>query len=379
MALQAFGGVRKILPDGTRTRGDIHMLLVGDPGTAKSQLLIYMSKLVPGSLFTAGPSSTGVGLTAAAVKDEFSEGWTLEAGTLVLADGSLACVDELDKMDERDREAMHQALEQQEISVAKAGINATLKARCSLLAAANPKLGRFDEFIPLYEQINLPPALFSRFDLIFPIIDKPKKDTDEKLAEHMLRLHQNPEKYENAKPFFFADFLRKYIAYARQNSKPVLTDDALTVIKEFFVDIREKSIKGEVPVTPRQLETLMRLSEASARIRLDKEITVEDAERAIAIFGEYARRVATDRETGGIDLDIIATGHSHSQQGRMRIIIGIIDRLSKESPDSWAKQEDIVREAEIKGIDASKTESALKHLEQERRVEHHSGKYRVIA
>jgi replicative DNA helicase Mcm len=302
----------------------------------------------------------------------------LEAGTLVLADGSLACVDEFDKMDQRDRDAMHQALEQQEVSVAKAGINATLKARCSLLAVANPKMGRFDEVSPLHGQINLPPALFSRFDLIFPIIDKPKKEFDGKLAEHILRIRQNPNTHQDAKPYFSIEFLRKYIAYAKQNSEPVLTDDALDIIKEFYVNLRVKSGSGEVPVSARQLETLVRLAEASSRIRLDKEITVEDAERAIGIFGEYARRVGTDRETGRIDLDIISTGYSHSQHERMRIMIDIINRLSKEAPDSWAKHEDIIHEAEIEGIDVTKAEGALKHLEQERRVENHSGKYRVI-
>ncbi|HEC81397.1 MAG TPA: minichromosome maintenance protein MCM, partial [Thermoplasmatales archaeon] len=168
MVLQLFGGVPKTMPDGTRIRGDIHMLFVGDPGTAKSQMLTYMSKLAPRSIYASGKATSAAGLTAAAVRDEFGEGhWTLEAGALVLADMGIACIDEIDKMAEQDRSALHQAMEQQEISVAKAGINATLKSRCAVLAAANPKLGRFDEFMPIHEQINMPPALLSRFDLIF--------------------------------------------------------------------------------------------------------------------------------------------------------------------------------------------------------------------
>ena len=179
LVLQLFGGLAKEMPDGTRMRGDIHTLFVGDPGTAKSQLLVYMSKLAPRSVYASGKASTAAGLTAAAVRDEFGEGqWTLEAGALVLADMGVACIDEIDKMEETDRSSMHQAMEQQEISVAKAGINATLKSRCAILAAANPKLGRFDEFLPIHEQINMPPALLSRFDLIFSILDKPNRTTD---------------------------------------------------------------------------------------------------------------------------------------------------------------------------------------------------------
>ena len=171
LTLQLFGGVAKNMPDGTRIRGDIHVLLVGDPGTAKSQILTYISKLAPRSIYASGRASSAAGLTAAAVRDEFGEGhWTLEAGALVLADMGIAAIDEIDKMSDSDRSALHQAMEQQEISVAKAGINATLKSRCALLAAANPKLGRFDEYLPIHEQINMPPALLSRFDLIFSIL-----------------------------------------------------------------------------------------------------------------------------------------------------------------------------------------------------------------
>jgi len=198
LALQLFGGLAKEMPDGTRIRGDIHTLFVGDPGTAKSQILSYMSKISPRSVYASGKASSAAGLTAAAVRDEFGEGqFTLEAGALVLADMGIACVDEIDKMEETDRSALYQAMEQQEISVAKAGINATLKSRCSLLAAANPKLGRFDEFLPIHEQINMPPALLSRFDLIFSILDKPNRTTDSELATHILRAHKAGEVREH--------------------------------------------------------------------------------------------------------------------------------------------------------------------------------------
>jgi len=293
----------------------------------------------------------------------------------------IACIDEIDKMSDQDRSALHQAMEQQEISVAKAGINATLKSRCAILAAANPKLGRFDEFIPIHEQINMPPALLSRFDLIFSIIDKPNRDRDTELAAHILRAHKAGEVKENISkslkskfnkkqaeklmanvmPKFSPDFLRKYVAYAKRNIFPVMNDDALEILKNYYVDFRSSS-EDSVPFTPRQLEAFVRLSEASARIRLSEEVTVNDAKRAINIIDQYLRRVGTDRETGKIDIDIIATGISHSQHDRMRTIIDIIHRLCDESKEGNASRNDIIIEAETNGIAADKVRDVLDRL-----------------
>jgi replicative DNA helicase Mcm len=398
LVLQLFGGLSKKMPDGTYIRGDLHTLLVGDPGTAKSQILAYISKLAPRSIYASGKASSAAGLTAAAVRDEFGEGqWTLEAGALVLADMGIACIDEIDKMDESDRSALHQAMEQQEISVAKAGINATLKSRCALLAAANPKLGRFDEFIPMHEQINMPPALLSRFDLIFSILDKPNRETDTDLATHILRTHKAGEVQENiakskkskhtkkeqellmknVMPLFNPEFLRKYVAYAKRTIFPVMTDDALEVLKNYYVDFRSSS-EESVPFTPRQLEAFVRLAEASARVRLSDEATVNDAKRAIAIIDQYLRRVGLDRETGKFDIDIIATGISRSQHDRMRTIIDIIKRLCQESKDDMALRADVIREAEITGLESSKVEEALDRLRRNGQIyEPAHGKYRV--
>ena len=398
LVLQLFGGLAKEMPDGTRIRGDIHALLVGDPGTAKSQILTYMSKLAPRSVYASGKASSAAGLTAAAVRDEFGEGqWTLEAGALVLADMGIACIDEIDKMDETDRSALHQAMEQQEISVAKAGINATLKSRCALLAAANPKLGRFDEFLPLHEQINMPPALLSRFDLIFSILDKPNRTNDTDLATHILRTHKAGEVSENiarskkskyktkdkeelmkiVQPTFTPEFLRKYVAYSKRNIYPVMTDEALEILKNYYVDFRNSS-EETVTFTPRQLEAFVRLSEASARIRLSEEVTAEDAERAIRIVDQYLRRVGLDRETGRVDIDIIATGISHSQHDRMRILMDIIQRLCNESKDGSAARGDIIQEAEIEGMESGKVEEALDRLKRNGQIyEPVHGKYKI--
>ena len=398
LILQLFGGLAKELPDGTRIRGDIHALFVGDPGTAKSQLLVYMSKIAPRSVYASGKASTAAGLTAAAVRDEFGEGqWTLEAGALVLADMGIACIDEIDKMEETDRSSMHQAMEQQEISVAKAGINATLKSRCAILAAANPKLGRFDEFLPIHEQINMPPALLSRFDLIFSIIDKPNRTTDTELAMHILRTHKAGEVSENiartkdskhtkeerdelmkiVMPTFDPGFLRKYIAYAKRNIFPVMTDEALEILKNYYVDFRSQSDES-VTFTPRQLEAFVRLAEASARIRLGQDVTVDDAKRAIYIIDQYLRRVGMDRETGRFDIDIIATGISHSQHDRMRTLMDVIQRLSAETKEGNAARGDIIREAEIEGLESGKVEQALDRLKRNGQIyEPVHGKYKI--
>ncbi|MUV60022.1 minichromosome maintenance protein MCM, partial [Halobacterium sp. CBA1126] len=318
MILQLFSGVTKHLPDESRIRGDLHMLLIGDPGTGKSALISYVQNIAPRSVYTSGKGSSSAGLTAAAVRDDFGDGqqWTLEAGALVLADQGVAAVDELDKMAADDRSAMHEALEQQKISISKAGINATLKARCSLLGAANPKYGRFDQYEPIGEQIDLEPALISRFDLIFTVTDEPDPEEDAKLARHILQTNyagelntqqeqlasanhtedEVEEQTDTVAPAIDASLLRKYIAYSRRNCYPTMTDEAREAIEEFYVDLRAEG-QGEdapVPVTARQLEALVRLGEASARVRLSDKVEEEDAERVIEIVRSCLQDIGVD-------------------------------------------------------------------------------------
>ncbi len=397
LCLQLFGGVTKVLPDKTRIRGDIHIMLVGDPGTAKSQLLRYMRNLAPRAIYASGKATTAAGLTAAAVRDEFGEGrWTLEAGALVLADRGLAAIDELDKMSEQDRSAMHEAMEQQSISIAKAGITATLQARCSILGAANPKLGRFHEHALMVEQIDLPPALFSRFDIIFSIIDKPDSVWDAKLADHILRVHRTgevdrlkehldglplpdnieEEVYEAVHPFYEPEFVSKYVAYAKSRIFPVLTDDAFTAIRDYYITIRKQG-EGEeasVPLTARQLEAFIRLAEASARVRLSNLVEQEDADRAIHIVDYFLKKIMGGER---FDIDIIATGISHSQRERMRILLDIIDQLTRggEAPT----EDDVLAEAEGFNIERSHAKDVLSRLVSDGRIYTPSaGRYRVI-
>ncbi len=386
MALQLFSGVAKLLPDGTRIRGDVHMLLVGDPGTAKSQMLRYITKLAPRGIYTSGKSTTSAGLTATAVKDEFGDGrWTLEAGALVLADKGIAAVDEMDKMKSEDRSALHEAMEQQTISVAKAGIIATLRCRCSLLGAANPKYGRFDRYTSIAEQINLPPALLSRFDLIFPLADEPDIELDKNIAEHILRTHYAGELAEHAKNFpggrvteedvksamevvqpeIDPDLLRKYIAYAKR-IYPILIDESRQKLVEFYLGLRKQGIgaNSPVPVTARQLEALVRLSEASARIRLSDSVTENDANRAINIVEACLKQVGIDPETGMFDVDVIAVGTSKSQRDKIKVLRDIIRELEREHGGK-APIEYIYNKGEENGISRDTAEELISKLKQQ--------------
>jgi replicative DNA helicase Mcm len=396
LALQHFGWVAKVLPDGTRIRGDIHIMFVGDPGTAKSQLLRYMASMGPRAIYTSGKASTAAGLTAAAVRDEFGEGrWTLEAGALVMADKGLAAIDELDKMNDQDRSAMHEAMEQQTISIAKAGITATLQARCAILGAANPKLGRFHEHALMVEQIDLPPALFSRFDLIFSIIDKPDSVWDSKLADHILNVHRVGQlkrlkdhldglpllegitevDFEAAIPYFDPEFVRKYVAYAKNNVFPVLTDEAFRVLKDNYIRIRKQG-EGEeasVPLTARQLEAYLRIAEASAKVRLADRVEEEDAERAIRIVDFFLKKIMGGER---FDIDVIATGISHSQRERMRILLDIIDKFTKGG--RGATEDDVLAGAEEFNIDRVQAKEVLRRLNSDGRIyEPTVGTYRI--
>jgi replicative DNA helicase Mcm len=381
IALQLFSGIMKSLPDGARIRGDVHMLLVGDPGTGKSQILRYIAKLAPRAIYTAGKSTTAAGLTATAVKDEFGEGrWTLEAGVLVLADGGIAAIDEMDKMKSDDRSALHEAMEQQMISVAKAGIMATLKSRCALLGAANPKYGRFDTNEPLALQIDMPPTLLSRFDLIFTLTDIPNEDMDTDVAEHILHSHHAGELEAHSKnvggvsreevvewmkpiqPEIPPESLRKYIAYAKRNIFPVMTDEAEKRFIDFYVGLRRQGEDGAVSVTPRQLEALVRLGEASARMKLSNEITMEDANRVVSVAESCLRQIGIDAETGKLDAEWIY-GTPKSQRDRIIVLKEIIRELEKEH-DGAAPKEGVISMAEERKIGRIKAEEIIEKLKQ---------------
>ena len=548
VALQLFGGSHKVLDDGTSIRGDIHILMIGDPGVAKSQILRYMSDLSPRGIYASGKSASAAGLcvhgdtilsmekcpvkigdyvnslmtdpeeyrpgiwrqavsgdriasqgelgsirllpityvwrikspaklirittmtqdsiimtpetklqamrdgrfdwfssseiaagdmvalvrdnmrmimvdkveeitddipeyvydltvdpahsfvgngfvihnTAAAVKDDFGDGrWTLEAGALVLADKGLACIDELDKMSEQDRSSLHEAMESQKISVAKAGITATLQCRCSMLAAANPKLGRFDEDMSIAQQINLPPALMSRFDLMFVLRDIPDRKKDKKLTEYILKGHWRGQAREqtekgidsgvNAERIleetnsmvapYKKDLLRKYVAYAKKNCHPILTPEAFDIIEMDYLNIRGKGEDGSIPISARQLEAYVRLSEASARMHLRNKVTEEDATRAVRLINYYMEKIA---KTGsGYDIDLMGGETSQKDRKAIDVIRNIIETHSL---TGGITEDEIIDES---GLDRAVVDRNLKGLSELAEILENKGKYRM--
>ncbi|MFH1787083.1 MAG: minichromosome maintenance protein MCM [archaeon] len=360
--LQLFGGVQKKQPDGTRIRGDIHILLVGDPGVGKSQMMRYVADLAPKGRYVSGKGASAAGLTATAVRDEQTGGWMLEAGALVLANNGSVCIDEFEKMGKEDRGAIHEALEQQRVSIAKAGIVTTLSAKTSVLAAANPKYGRFDPYRSIAEQIDLDIALLSRFDLKFPIMDKPSKETDTALAEHILRSYTDPK---SIMPTFEPVFLRKFIAYAKKSSHPMLTKEAKRLLKDFYVEWRTRYADddGTVSLTPRQLEALSRMSEASARIRLDDKVLAEDVQRATRLLESSLKQLGTDLETGKIDIDRIETGISSAQRSKIHVVFDILKEL-EEKLGKRIPLDEITKEAKDRGINQSEMEGLISKLKE---------------
>ena len=322
-----FGGVSKILPD-IAIRGELNSLLVGDPGTAKSQLLQYVARVAPRGLYTSGRGTTAAGLTAAVVREK-GGGMSLEAGALVLADKGIACIDEMDKMRPEDRVAIHEAMEQHTVSVAKGGIVATLNARTAILAAANPSLGRYEPHRTVTENISLPVTILSRFDLIFVLRDTPNKETDSKMSEHILELHKKGA--SSAESLLSLELLRKYISYSK-GIRPVLTQGALQRLNDFYLAMRSASEAEGSPVaiTARQLESLVRIAEARGRAALRKEVTEEDAEAAIAIMKKSLEEVGIDLSSYKIDIDLIMTGKPKSMRDKLQIILSTLMEMEKD-------------------------------------------------
>ncbi|MCL4330506.1 MAG: AAA family ATPase [Candidatus Thermoplasmatota archaeon] len=588
LVLQMFGGLRKNMKDGTAMRGDIHIFLIGDPGTAKSQLLRYMSEISPRGVFAFGKGSSAAGLTAAAVRDDFGEGrWTLEAGVLVMANDGLAAIDELDKMEPGDVSSMHEAMEQQSfhydseivvdgvpvrigefvdglisanrakvryghdceileishhrvlssdltgilpedmvqisrhtapgrllrifleggrnvcitdnhpvwvlkdgkvcnipagtvepgdlipasegpdsdtaastwnrineninrgsattleiaseyldsvdfipvskveseaysrkwvydvgvrrtrtlvvggvvihnsITISKAGIMASLKSRCSVLAAGNPKFGRYDPSLMLIDQTWLPLPLLSRFDVIFRVVDEPQVSKDTKLADHILNAHRVGEQYRkgelekkdsdeqiegdvNYVPRIPKKTIRKYVAYAKSRVFPVMTQEAIDKIRNYYVKVRNNS-NERMKITARQLESIIRLSEANARVRLSNTVTASDADQAIAIIKHYLSEAATDSE-GKVDADIINVGISNKQRGEMEQIFMMIKTLcSRDQKDGVADAGELEQEAKSKGIGELKVRSIVDKLKAQGMIyETSSGKLKAV-
>lgn len=362
LILLLLGGVRKKKKDGKKIRGDIHMFAIGDPGAGKTQILKRVSAIAPKSRFVSGKGVSGVGLTATAVRDEFIGGWALEAGALPLANKGILCIDELDKISPEDTSAMHEALEGQTVTVSKANIQATLRTETTVLAAANPKFGTFDPYSKtIAEQFNIPSTLINRFDLIFAIKDKADENIDKEKSFFVIDEHIEDK---SDKAPFNTNFMRKFISYAKK-LKPKISKEAKQKLSEYYVMMRKSSssdgLNKSMPITLRQLEGLVRLSEAYAKKRLSDTVDIKDAEKSIKLMDYCLRQIATDQDTGQLDLSMIEIGEKSTKRNHLFIAKKIINDLHDKIGNT-IPIEDIIEQASTQGISEEEIESILERL-----------------
>lgn len=385
--------------DGTATRGDIHVLMIGDPGTGKTILLEAIEKIAPRSVRASGQGASKAGMTAAAVCDEFGDGkWALEAGALVVGDQGVATVDEIDKLDEGVEEAMHDAMASQKVSVNKAGINTTLPTRTSVIAGGNPKYGRFDQYEPFSEQIEIGPTLLSRFDLTFMLTDQPDEDRDRTIASSKIGSKEAAKRDDTDSEAGKAalakiaeqhdldplELIRAYIAYAKRNVEPTIEDEKVAQkIEDSYVGLRLANGEDDdapVPITARKLDGFIRLSEASARARLSDTVEMQDVMRTKRLIGSCLQDIGIDEETGEFDVDIVEAGTSKSQRDRIQSLKDLIGEMQDQSDRRQANKEEVIETAiDELGIDKRKAEHEIQKLKDKGEVyERETGWVRVI-
>lgn len=386
VALQLFGGVKKQLPDGTTIPGTIHLGIVSDPGMFAAEIVDYAARVAPKSVRVNGNDTTQVGLTTAAYKSTGSaKNWELDAGALVLADDGIVCLSRSDQLSQEAKAALQSVMRDQEVKASKGTATQTLPAETAVLTSLQPKYGRFDQYEPIGEQIELAPELVTQFDLLFTLTDSPEPDVDADWADHILTTNRVGEvqaredsdtatadtdsvtsRADEVTPAIAPDLLRKYIASARRNCVPTLSDAAKEAIEEFYVETRAGAQDDDVPtpVTARKLEALVRLAEASARIRFADTVTEADAERVIDLVRMSLRDLSVDPETGESDADVVETGSVTSDRDSEDAVLAIVDELENKHTEGAPVDEVLSIAAERFDLSEEKTAHIITKLKQ---------------